>query len=539
MDVDLTKVPFGHYRRKSSEAEERQILSLEAQQSENEKTIKAEKLTIVKDYAESKSAKTPLKRELFEQLVRDIEKGVIKGIFAWNPNRLSRNSVDTGRLIYLMDEGKLLVVKTPAQTFQNTPNDKFMLSLFCSTAKLENDNKGEDVKKGLKAKAGRGWLPNGAKPGYMNDPFAQRGSKTIKSDPIRFPIIKEAWHILLTGNYAPAQVMRIINEDLGYRSPKKKRIGGTPMVRSQIYTMFRDPFYYGLFEFPARSGNWCVGQHEKMITEDEFWKAQEILGRRGRPQPHKHTFAYTGMLRCGECGASITADRRIKVQKNGNSHLYIHYHCTHRKTDTKCKQGVVEVKELERQIVAALDELEIPQEFHDFAMAQMEKESSAEESNTDKIVVNLEKEIQRQQATIDGLIDMRARKEIDEEPYQRRLLAAKAEKARIQAFMRDPGGQGDDSNGKISDGLAFVEHAKAKFENGSPETKKAILSTLGSNLTLKDKKLNTDVEETLLPIKKLAKTVKTIHREVLTSGKLVNKKTFEDSYLKSPSMLLG
>ena len=177
---------------------------------------------IVKDYAESKSAKIPDKRELFKQLIGDIEKGVIKGIFAWNPNRLSRNSVDTGRLIYLMDEGKLLVVKTPAQTFQNTPNDKFMLSLFCSTAKLENDNKGEDVKKGLKAKAGRGWLPNGAKPGYMNDPFAQRGSKTIKSDPIRFPIIKEAWRILLTGNYAPAHVMRILNEILVTARQRKR-----------------------------------------------------------------------------------------------------------------------------------------------------------------------------------------------------------------------------------------------------------------------------------------------------------------------------
>lgn len=539
MEQNSIKIQYIHYRRKSAEAEDKQILSLEGQQTENEKVIKTERLTIVRDYSESKSAKRPYKRDLFERTMKDIEDGVANGIFAWNPNRLSRNSVDTGRLIYLMDEGKLLIVKTPAQTFQNTPNDKFMLNLFCSTAKLENDNKGVDVKRGLGDKAKLGWLPSGAPPGYMNDPTAEKGNKRILSDPVRRPIIKESWRLLLTGNYATSQILKIINEDLGYRSPKRKRIGGKPMVRSQIYTMFRNPFYYGLFEYPRGSGTWCHGQHEPMITEDEFWKAQEILGHRGRPQPHKHTFAYTGMMRCGICGAMITADRRIKIQKNGNQHLYIHYHCTHRKTIMKCTQGVVEVEELERQIIVTLDELEIPQEFHDFAMTWMQKEDNIEANNDGQIIRNLEKESEKQTITIDGLIDMRARGEIDEESYQRRLVAARSEKSRLQGILHNNKGQGENPMEAAQDGFAFVEEAKQKFKKGSPETKKAILSTLGSNLTLKDKKLNIDVEETLLPMKKVAKEVKQIHTAVRTAGKPINSRTLDDYYSKSPTMLRG
>ena len=144
-----TKQPAKYiiYCRKSSEQEDRQVLSIESQRKELEDVAKREKLKIVEIIEESHSAKK-LGRPKFAELTKKIDSGFANGLLVWNASRISRNSIDTGKVVYLMDEGKLLEVRTPSQMFRNIPNDKFLLNLFCSQAKLENDNKGEDVKRG-------------------------------------------------------------------------------------------------------------------------------------------------------------------------------------------------------------------------------------------------------------------------------------------------------------------------------------------------------------------------------------------------------
>jgi DNA invertase Pin-like site-specific DNA recombinase len=74
-----------------------------------------------------------------------LEEGEINGIIVWHADRLSRNAMDSALLIDLIDKGKLVEIVTPAQTFKNTPLDKFMFMFQCSQAKMENDKKGVDV----------------------------------------------------------------------------------------------------------------------------------------------------------------------------------------------------------------------------------------------------------------------------------------------------------------------------------------------------------------------------------------------------------
>ena len=124
------------------------MLSIEAQIDELKKIANGMGLDIASldVRPESHSAKTPRSRPVWNGIIKDIEKGKLNGIIAWQANRLSRNAVDTGEMIYLMDASKLVEVVTPSQVFRNTPNDKMMLNFFCMVAKFENDNKGVDVK---------------------------------------------------------------------------------------------------------------------------------------------------------------------------------------------------------------------------------------------------------------------------------------------------------------------------------------------------------------------------------------------------------
>lgn len=534
MNEGNQKIKYWVYARKSTEDKEKQILSNPSQIAELQPLAKNRAVIATRD--ESQSAKVP-GRPVFNEMLDGIEKGKFQGIIVWHPDRLSRNSVDTGRIIYLFDTGKLIEIVTPGQVFRNTPNDKFMLNLFCSTAKLENDNKGVNVKRGLRKKADMGYLPSGAKAGYMNDPYAEKGNKRIKDDPVRFPIVKEMWRLMLTGNYRTPKVVDIANNKLGYLTPKHKRIGGKPMAYSAAYVMFRDPFYYGMFEFPKGSGNWFRGRHTPMVTEEEFMKVQEMLGGTENQRPHIHTFAFTGMIRCGECKCMITAEHKTKRQKNGNTHHYTYYHCTKRKRGERCSQSVVQQNDLESQIIATLDQLDISQEVHEFGMKWMREQNAKDSVNTNMVLTNLQKDYKDCVMVIDGLIDMRAREELNKEDFQRRMEDAQKEKRRLEELLADTGDQIDKRVKFANEAFEFVEHAILKFKTGPWEKKKEILSTLGSNLSLMDKKFSVSLENSLVPMKTVSLVSRDIIARVRTAKNPVTKTEIEQSLARSQSML--
>jgi DNA invertase Pin-like site-specific DNA recombinase len=139
------------YCRKSTEEEKRQILSIEAQLTELREYAKQNNLFVVREFTEKQSAKEP-GRPIFNEMLSQIEKGEANGILAWNPDRLARNSIDGGRIIYLVDTGKIQSLKFPTFWFEPTPQGKFMLSVAFGQAKYYTDNLRENILRGIRQK---------------------------------------------------------------------------------------------------------------------------------------------------------------------------------------------------------------------------------------------------------------------------------------------------------------------------------------------------------------------------------------------------
>jgi len=139
------------YCRKSTEEEERQILSIEAQLTELREYAKQNNLFVVREFTEKQSAKEP-GRPIFNEMLSQIKKGEANGILAWNPDRLARNSIDGGRIIYLVDTGKIQSLKFPTFWFEPTPQGKFMLSVAFGQAKYYTDNLRENILRGIRQK---------------------------------------------------------------------------------------------------------------------------------------------------------------------------------------------------------------------------------------------------------------------------------------------------------------------------------------------------------------------------------------------------
>lgn len=530
MEYPPTKIKYILYARKSTESEDRQVLSIDSQMNEMKQVAEHNGREVSTVKTEARSAKAP-GRLVFNEMLDEIETGKAQGIIVWNPDRLSRNSVDTGRLIYLFDLGKLQEVVTPTQVFRNTPSDKFLLSLLCSQAKLDNDNKGLNVKRGLKAKAERGAYPAPAPLGYVNDKYAEQGHKTIKPDPERFDLVRKMFDLMLTGNYNPPKILKIANEEWGLRMPD-----GRKLSRSTLYYLFTRPFYYGMFEYPVGSGIWYRGSHKPLITTEEYDRIQVLLGREGKPRPKNHVFAFTGMMRCGECGCVITAEEKVKRQQNGNVHHYVYYHCTKRK-DPGCSQKTIEVKRLEQQIQDVLASVEIPPEFHDWALKWFRKENEKEVQDRSATLTSQRRAYDACVRKIDTLIDMRAAGEITEEEFKQKKSRFTQEKMRLQELLNDMDrrvGRWLDTAERV---FTFARDARKKFATGDFQIKKTILGTLGSNLILKGKKLTVDLEKSLLQLKNVAREVQKIHERLEPLKMPIPKTEIERLYARSPRIL--
>ena len=343
----IIELTYCLYARKSSESDERQAMSIDSQLSEMRSLADSEGLNVVCEKHESHSAKDSGQRPLYNEMLSELASGKYNAILTWAPDRLSRNAGDLGSLVDLMDQGKLLHIKTYSQTFSNNPNEKFLLMILCSQAKLENDNKSINVMRGMKTKLNMGWRPGVAPLGYMNRAFG--GVKDIMVDPERAPYIKQIFEKTAQG--VPGREIQRWLAEVGCTNRSSKNI-----TLSQVYLILNNTFYYGKFEWPEKSGNWYDGSHKPLITKELY--DQIHIGRIDyKGKPGSKTFAFKGLLTCGKCGSAITAEEKHKILKDGTSRRHVYYSCAKGK-DRNCDQKYVNEKDLIEQFKKYINEHE-------------------------------------------------------------------------------------------------------------------------------------------------------------------------------------
>jgi site-specific DNA recombinase len=356
------KVAYCLYARKSTESEEQQVLSIDSQTKEMIRIAERDGLEIVEIRTESHSAKAVGQREVFNSLLTDIRAGKFNGILTWAPDRLSRNAGDLGSLVDLMDQKALIEIRTFSQKFTNNPSEKFMLMILCSTAKLENDNKSENVKRGLRTRCEQGLRPSMAPLGYLNEKRTDKPCEVIV-DPVRAPFIRQIFEKVANEQWSGRRLYQWLKHEV-----KLKTLSGKSLTLSNIYMILEKTYYYGLFEYPVGSGNWYTGAHTPIITKELYDRAREQLVR-SKITKNDREFAFTRLITCGLCGSGITACEKYKHQQNGNVHRYIYYGCSKAK-DLTCKCGYIKEEEIIEQILPILDtldmnELGIKQKFKD------------------------------------------------------------------------------------------------------------------------------------------------------------------------------
>jgi DNA invertase Pin-like site-specific DNA recombinase len=234
------KVKYCLYARKSTESEERQILSIDSQIKEMLQMADREGLEIVAMKRESHSAKETGQRPVFNEIVEELRDGKYNGILTWAPDRISRNAGDLGKIVDMIDSGKLIEIRTFSQRFTNNPNEKFLLMILGSQAKLENDNRSINVKRGLRARAEMGLWPGVAPVGYLNQKMMDKKCQIIV-DPDRAPIIKKIFEKMADDKWSGRKIHQWLKFELNF-----KTVGNHNLALGNVYRVLTSPIYYGI-----------------------------------------------------------------------------------------------------------------------------------------------------------------------------------------------------------------------------------------------------------------------------------------------------
>lgn len=339
------------YARKSTESDEKQAMSIESQVKEMLQVAEREGIKVVEIKREAHSAKATGQRPEFNKMIDELRMGRFNAILTWAPDRLSRNAGDLGILVDFLDQKIIVEIRTFSQRFTNNPNEKFLLMILGAQGKLENDQKGLNVKRGLRAKCEMGLWPAPAPTGYLNERRTDRKGY-VMVDPNRAPIIRQMFEKVANEKCSGRKVFKWLQE-IGFRTPNGKKIW-----LSNVYKIFNTPFYYGEFEYPLKSGTWYKGIHEPIITKELYMNAKKVLSSEEELKYESKEFAFTKLLKCGKCGSGITADEKFKKLKDGTVNKYIYYGCT-RSRNINCKNGYLREEELILQLLNIIDRVNI------------------------------------------------------------------------------------------------------------------------------------------------------------------------------------
>lgn len=518
------EIRYFAYCRKSTEDSTRQVASINDQVKAVLDIAKREELILVcKPFTEERSSKEP-GRPIFNEMLDRIEKGEADGIICWDIDRLYRNPVDEGRMRWMLQKGVIRAIVTPSRKF--FPDDAgLLMGVEGGRATDYVIRLAKNVKRGFKGKLERGWRPGVAPIGYMN--IGEEGNKEIIPDPQSFDIIRKMWDLFLTGTYSVSKIQNITNNEWGLRTRTRRKLGGKPLSMSHMYTIFNNPFYYGSFWWKdPETGEKRIypGKHQPMITESEYRRAQILLGKKGKPQPKTRAFPFTGIMYCDECNSMITAEEKnqiicsecrykfayenktacpnckidISEMQNQTILNYVYYHCT-KKKNRKCAQKSIRVEDLEKQFNKKLESLKIDSDYLSLALDYLK--------NTEGLEINTEKTTQKSleaalakceerllrlnnEYTSSQNLDYSIYTPEEFKKYKKDILS---ERANIEQQIQQSRIKVDRTLELSERTFNFCAYAQHHFNNGDIQKRREIFSSIGSNLTLKDKKLQIEL----------------------------------------------
>lgn len=490
---------YAIYVRKSDDDKSVTEKSIREQLEEVQTVVDREKLSVVKTFEESKSAKKPNNRPLYSEMIGMIEKGEIDAIVCYNVNRLVRNMEEGGKLVQLLIDGVIKEIRTPYGVHKSGEN---IISLVVEAAQATQFSLDltKAVIRGMDGKLKRGGWNHIAPQGYLNARDRLNPDVgIIIIDPERYDPIRKAWDMALTGAYTIAQITYTLDKVWGYRRRQTRKTGGGPLSDTAVSEILSNIFYAG---FVRSKGQAYKGQHFDiaMVTPDEFARVQVNLGKMPAQSVRKLSYPYTGLMLCAYCGQQITAETKT-IKSNGK--VWVGYHCSD--SYNQCTQRGMDHDSVEERVVAKLDSITIDEELCDIAVDNIVRSLEIQVKPIEAVYAQQSASVVACEEKLDDLANMWLRGLITDETRYKTLKAEiEAEKSSLSsAAEKAQAALARARTNAIAAGN-FIKFARTKFMIAEPERKREIAHALGFSYTFygREKELDIVVHPILVEVVK-------------------------------------
>ena len=517
----IKSLKIADYFRKSSRDGEKQVASIPSQIEECGIFRKANNLPEpVKVYEESRSAKYANKRVGFSEMLLLIQSGQINAILCWHLNRIARNMTEGGILIDLLSEGKLVIITTNGDVYDETSDMSVVAQLF-GASKQYSIALSRDVKRGQRDKAKNKGLPQGlATLAFLNSKQGEKGERWWLVDEERFWKVQKLFELFLTGRYSIGKLHKYAVEELKLTTPKRKKLGGLFITRASIGKMLRNPVYAGFFIVQGERYE-LTGVLPRIICESQYNLVLQILGDRCNPKVQKHQAVFSGFI-TSDTGDFIGQDikhqlwcdcrhkfsyrdktncpkcnKKIEILDNPEYFIQSYYY-NNRKKKAGLEYHSITEEKVTCEIVNYVDEnLQLPTPLLDWAKKYIHEIKNKEvDENLKKVkdrdIRNLEYENKKKKAVklfIEGKIDEQEKIFFFEEVEKEYADIKVGSVPKINWVE------------KLNELFDLTSTFKDIMQTGTFEAKRSVLTRLGSNWVWNDKELlihNTNAVNTLI-----------------------------------------
>jgi DNA invertase Pin-like site-specific DNA recombinase len=490
----MQQTKYVMYLRKSSADEGQQRLSIPAQERELRQLVQRRGLRVVGEpIRESMSARKP-GRPGFAGMMQALRDREADAILCWHLNRLARNPVDGGAIMWALSEGTIKEILTLERAFTATPDDKLMMSIVFGMATKDVDDLSRNVRRGNREALMEGYWPGKPKLGYVRDHDTNR----LIADPERWDYVREMFRLRLVGT-PMREILRKAREEWGLTTRRAGKSGGKLISHSALHAILADPFYAGLM---VRAEGSFQGSHPPAVTWSEFERvqAQTRSLKTNTPRPKRLPFAYRGLIRCGACGAIVTAE----FTTNRYGKRYTYYHCCRKnRRYLFCPEPSIEVLDLEAQIEAFLASVRLPDGLFEVLLAELDAFIAENVRTKQKAGQNLADLIRRNEQRLDRLRELCVDGVISPGELARDRDRLAEEQVRLRAELERTAGPGALLE-PLREQISFANLALSEFQAGDEARRRQVVEALASNLLLKDRTLLIEAKRPIAACAQLA-----------------------------------
>jgi len=364
--------------------------SLEIQDQTNREWAERKGHKIIETIQYVESASKQKERGRFREIINRVCNDLtIKGVVFHKVDRACRNLVDLALLERLETE-KNKKVFFSSQEFPQNAAGRLSVGVMGVVSRWYTDNLKEEINKGFRGKIEAGEYPHTPPYGYRMGQNIS-GSKLPVLDPERAGTVQKIFKLMSSGEYSIDTLQEELFKRGLYFSQRTRK-----WTRSHLAKLLRHPFYIGKILW---RGQIYEGKHKPLIDRCTWDEVQKILDGRNRTKNYKRRyFTYGhGLIKCAECGYSITAELHKK--------RYIYYRCAQfNQREHLVKPSWVTEQAIEEQIIRMLDKLVLSKEVYDWVLAYLERSIAKDAVNTEKELRTLRKKAIDTQATLDTLL---------------------------------------------------------------------------------------------------------------------------------------